>query len=96
MFYNIFIYFDLLIVLFIVLQPQHFPTLLCMMIVVTSPLIGHFVALTNTRATNVLFCILLAAVLLITLMNLLPEHYIFQGILPLLPSFEGIGGGVHA
>ena len=96
MFYNIFIYFDLLIVLFIVLQPQHFPTLLCMMIVVTSPLIGHFVALTNTRATNVLFCILLAAFLLITLMNLLPEHYIFQGILPLLPSFEGIGGGVHA
>lgn len=90
MFYNIFIYFDLLILLFIILQPQYFDVLLSMMIVVTSPLIGHFVALTNTRATNILFCVLLAVILLITLFNLLPPDG-FE-----LPSLKGIGEFFHS
>ena len=88
MFYNIFIYFNLIILLFILLQPQHFHFLLCMMIVTTSPLIGHFVALTKTRATNVLFCLLLIAVVGITLFHLLPPT-LFS-----LPSWDTLRDGV--
>ena len=71
MFFNIFIYLSLLVVIFIVLQPQHFNILISMLIVVTSPLIGHFVALTRTRTTNVTFCLLILIVVAATLFNLL-------------------------
>ncbi len=70
MFFNIFIYFDLLILVFMALQPQHFDMLLCMMIVVTSPLIGHFVALTRTKATNVTFSVFLILTVAATAFNL--------------------------
>ena len=39
-------------------------------IINTTPLIGHFIALTSTRYTNIYCGILLAATLLLTIYNL--------------------------
>jgi len=70
MIYHFFITLDLLIILFIVLQPQHFSCLFAMMIVCTSPLIAHFIAHTNSRLSNVVFYIILTVTLLLTALNL--------------------------
>jgi hypothetical protein len=61
---------NLLTVVFIVLQPQHYEILLGIMIVNTCPFIGHFIALTHTRLTNVTFYILIVLTLFITAYNL--------------------------
>ncbi|MCR5077067.1 MAG: hypothetical protein K6A82_03405 [Prevotella sp.] len=68
--YQIFITVDIAATLFLFLQPQHYEALLGILIVTTSPLIGHFFALTRTRITNWIFCILSTAALIITLINL--------------------------
>ncbi len=60
------IWFDLALILFLVVQPQHYDALLRLIIVCTAPLLGHFVALTKTRMTNVAFCCLVAITLIIT------------------------------
>ncbi len=70
MLFNTFIMMDLLAMIFIVLQPQHSDVLLKFMIVNTAPLIGHFIALTRTRITNVAFCVMLLVTLFLTLYNL--------------------------
>lgn len=54
----------------IVLQPQHYGLLMRMIIINTSPLIAHFIALTKTRITNIAFCIIVVTALLITGYNL--------------------------
>lgn len=70
MFYNCFIALDLVTAAFIVLQPQRFDFLIRMMIINTSPLVAHFVALTKTRVTNVAFVLMVVATLAITVYNL--------------------------
>lgn len=70
MLYNFFIAMNMLSVVFVVLQPQHYEFLLRMMIVNTSPLIAHFIALTRTRITNIAFYAIAAASLLLTGYNL--------------------------
>ena len=62
--------FLILTIVFIVLQSQHQEVLLKLMIVNTAPLIGHFIALTRTRFTNVAFCVMLFVALFITVYNL--------------------------
>jgi hypothetical protein len=39
-------------------------------IILTSPLIGHFIALTNTKITNIAFYVILITALLLTGFNL--------------------------
>lgn len=75
MFFHIFIYLSLLLTVFIILQPQHFDMLIGLLAVTTSPLTGHFVALTRTRTTNVAFCLLTILVVAATLLNILAPHY---------------------
>jgi hypothetical protein len=70
MIYETFIVVDLFLLLFILMQPQHFDPLLSMLIVTTSPLIGHYIALTHTKVTNISFFVILAVVLLTTVFNL--------------------------
>lgn len=70
MLFSTFILMDILTIVFIVLQPQHQEVLLKLMIVNTAPLIGHFIALTRTRFTNVAFCVMLFVALFITVYNL--------------------------
>ena len=70
MIYHIFMTLDLLIAVFIILQPQHFDILLYLMIVCTSPLIAHFAAHTHSRISNIAFNIIIFITLLITAVNL--------------------------
>ncbi len=53
MIYEIFIFVDILTIIFVVLQPQHIDILLSIMIIPTSCLYAHYIALTKTRITNV-------------------------------------------
>lgn len=66
MFYSFFIWSDLTALLFLLLQPQHFNAMLLIMIFNTSPLIAHFIALTSTKLTNIVFLLLSIATLLLT------------------------------
>lgn len=70
MFYGCFITANLTTLVFLLLQPQHFDLLIRMMIINTSPLIAHFLALTKTKATNIAFCAIVAATVIITAYNL--------------------------
>ena len=70
MIYEMLMWMNLITMVFIVLQHQHFEILLGIMIVNTSPFIGHFIALTHTRLTNTVFYALIALTLLITFYNL--------------------------
>ncbi|MBO4826385.1 MAG: hypothetical protein J5506_03995 [Prevotella sp.] len=70
MVFSIFIHMNVLTIIFIILQPQHFDPLLKLMIVNTSILIAHYIALTRTRTTNISFYFLVAATLFLTIYNL--------------------------
>jgi hypothetical protein len=70
MFYGYFMWMDLAALVFLLLQPQHFNAMLLIMILNTSPLIAHFVALTSTKLTNIVFWALTTATLLLTAYNL--------------------------
>lgn len=56
--------------IFLTLQPQHYDTLIRIMIIAVSPLIGHFLALTKTKITNIAFIVITMAVLVLTAFNL--------------------------
>ena len=64
------IWMDLVTVLFLMLQPQLSDMLTGLAIINTAPLIGHFIALTSTRYTNIYCGMLLAATFLLTVYNL--------------------------
>lgn len=70
MIYEMFIVLDACCFVFAVLQPQYFNELLGMSIVLTAPLIGHFLALTHSKLSNIVFFILVAIALFITGFNL--------------------------
>ncbi len=72
MLYSFFINLNTVSIVFLCLQPQHFDALLGMVIASTSPLIGHFFALTHTKFTNFTFKFLTFGTLVITLYNLFP------------------------
>lgn len=68
--YGVFIWTNLTAALFLVLQPQHYDCLMRMMVINTAPLIGHFLALTRTRWTNMAFYVIVSIVLIMTGFNL--------------------------
>ena len=70
MFYGFFMWMDLAALVFLLLQPQHFNAMMFIMILNTSPLIAHFIALTSTKLTNITFLVLTMATLLLTTYNL--------------------------
>ena len=74
--YGCFITIDIFTLLYFILQPQHVETCLQVLIVNSSPLIAHFIALTRSRFTNVVFIILLVLTFALTVFNLLPNHLI--------------------
>ena len=71
--YETFIVLDACCVIFALLQPQHFNELLGMAIVNTSPLIGHFLALTHSRLSNITSISIALIAFAITLFNLWPN-----------------------
>ncbi len=67
--YEMFIIMDITTIIFIVIQPQYYDILLRLIIINTSILIGHYIALTHTWWTNITFYIILATTLIITVYN---------------------------
>lgn len=70
MLFEIFSVLALAAIVFMILQPQHIDYLLALLIVSTSPMIGHYIALTNTFITNISFYLMLVVALIITCVNL--------------------------
>lgn len=68
--YGCFTMLLVIVAVLLLLQPQHYSVLIRLLIVVISPLIGHFLALTQTRLTNIAFFAIAAATLALTIYNL--------------------------
>lgn len=66
-FFSVMILFTLV---FMILQPEHIPFLFTLLIVSTSPMIGHYIALTNTFVSNISFYVILVAITTLTICNL--------------------------
>lgn len=77
MLYQFFMTMSLLSAALIIVLPQHYDLLLRMMIINTSPLIAHFIALTRTRVTNIAFCVITLLALILTGYNLWTSSSIF-------------------
>ena len=77
MLYGCFVTMQVATMIFIILQPQHYPFLIHILIISTAALLGHFLALTHTWLTNVAFHVLIALVLLLTAYNLWIPSLIF-------------------
>ena len=73
--YGIFTIIVLLSIVWLVLQPQHYDALMRIIIVCASPLIAHLFTLTNSRFSNVLFCVATAMAALLTVLSLLEPHW---------------------
>lgn len=69
MMYELFITLDICCFVFAFLQPQHLNELLGMAIVLTAPLIGHFLALTHSRLSDITSIIIAIAALAMTAFN---------------------------
>lgn len=68
--YGGFMWLCLTTTIFLFLQPQHYDVLIRILIINTAPLLGHFLALTHTRQTNIVFFVIVALTILITGYNL--------------------------
>lgn len=68
--YELFIAMDVFCFAGILLQPQHFDSLLAMSIVTTAPLIGHYAALSHSKISNISFILLSIIILALTGYNL--------------------------
>lgn len=71
MYHEMFAALSLFTIVFIVLQPVSLPWLLPLLMVSASPLVGHFVALTQTRLTNACFVLMVAGVVAVAAYNLI-------------------------
>ena len=70
MLYETFITIDICALVFMILQPQHYDYLLCIMIINSAPLIGHYIALTHTWFTNLVFMVLSLGAIALTAFQL--------------------------
>lgn len=70
-------FIDIVAMVFLLIQPQHEDLMLRVIIITTSPLIGHFIALTRTWITNIAFFVILGIALLLTIYNLWSSSFIF-------------------
>lgn len=70
MFFYSFMWLALASTLYALLMPTLFDMSLRLMIICAAPLAGHFIALTQTKATNIAFLVLTVVTLAITLLNI--------------------------
>lgn len=68
--YAFFIWLELATFLFLLLQPQYYDQLIAIIMVLTAPLIAHFLALTSTKFTNIAFFVIITITLIITSYNI--------------------------
>lgn len=71
--YGFFTWMSIVCLLLIALQPCHFDPLIRLTVVFASPLVAHFIALTNSRITNIMFIVIMVMAVLITVWNLFSE-----------------------
>ena len=76
LFYS-FIFLNIVATFFAFIQPQHADLMMRMMIITASPVIAHFISLTNTRITNVAFFVISGICLILTVFNLWSSSFIF-------------------
>lgn len=69
-FFESFSIISIITIIFLVLQPQHYMSIMAMLIVIACPLIGHFAALTQTKTSNITFISALVIIILTTALNL--------------------------
>lgn len=70
MIYEMVIALTVITIIFIILQPQHIMVLSALLTVNTSMLIAHFIALTESRFSNVMFIAMLAVAAVLTALNI--------------------------
>lgn len=75
--YGFFFWVAFLTIAFICLQPQHFDILIRILIINTAPLIGHYIALTHTKVTNIVFCLISVITFILTGYNLWMSSSLF-------------------
>lgn len=68
--YEMLMMMNVLILLFIILQPQHIEELSALMIIHAGVLVAHFITLTNTKITNIAFYVLLSVWTVLTVYNI--------------------------
>ena len=66
MLYGMLMVLDVLTIMFLVLQPQHYSLLMPIIIVTTAPLIAHYMTLTHSWYTNLSFSLIILITLAIT------------------------------
>lgn len=59
------------------LQPQHYDMVIHLMIITVSPLIAHYVALTHSRLSNIVFIVISAITLILTGFNIWMSSFLF-------------------
>ena len=69
--YGFFIAMTIATVLFMVVQQQHFDVLMRLLILCASPLIAHVLTFTSSRLSNILFFVVVALVVAITVYHLI-------------------------
>jgi len=77
MFFAFLAWLDVVAALFLLLQPQHADVLLRVMIVATAPLVGHYLTLTATRLSNVLFIAMTGSTVILTIYHLWSTSSLF-------------------
>lgn len=77
MYYYYMMWMNLAIMLLLMLQPQHYDVLIRLMMLLTAPLIAHFLALTTTKVTNVAFIVIVVTTFTLTLYNLWSTSFPF-------------------
>lgn len=68
--YNCLIMLALYTILLLAVQPQMYNVLIYMLTIAVSPITAHFISLTRTRMSNIFFFVLMAAILILTGVNL--------------------------
>lgn len=75
--YECLILFNVASLAFIAILPQHYNLFIEMAIITASPLIAHFITLTNTRITNIAFFVIIGTALILTGLHLWMSSFIF-------------------
>ena len=70
MIYELFLVVTLFTIVFLVLQPQYYDFLLRILIIHAAIFIGHFIALTRTKVTNIAVIVIIVATLALTAYNI--------------------------
>ncbi len=70
MFYQFFMWMNLLSILFLIVLPAYHHSFIRLMILNTAPLIAHFMTLTSTKLTNIAFWAISIITVMLTLFNL--------------------------